>query len=359
MPPGLQNTSDAHRDLMRPCRGSAAELVRTLVIIVFLTGLLSGCASRRPEQILPVVKNGKVGYIDPRGRICVDFRYDEGESSFEGLAWVQEKGKYGAIDLEGAWVIKPRFDYAMPFFEGCAWVRVGDKWGAVDHKGTVVIALRFDHVIYGFSDGLAPVVLGEKYGYVSHDGKLAVPARYDYSGPMKAGRGRVRRGRKWGFVDRAGNEAIPLKYDLVRNFSEGLALVRIGRKVGYIDRRGVIVLPAVYASGGDFSGGIAPVMDDQRRWRYIDRNGKCVIEAPKEVDFAAAFSEGLARVRIGSQYGFIDRQGRMAIGARFGDARDFLAGLAGVCIGSPFEEPNNVRRGYIDKKGQYIWPPTR
>lgn len=68
-----------------------------------------------------------------------------------------------------------------------------------------------------------------------------------------------------------------------------------------------------------------------------------------------AFSEGFAAVLIGNRaddsgtWGYIDKQGRMAIAPAYSDAKPFQNGLAAVSQGD--------RWGYIDTKGQWVIKP--
>lgn len=67
------------------------------------------------------------------------------------------------------------------------------------------------------------------------------------------------------------------------------------------------------------------------------------------------YHEGLAAVLAGtgdgqsSAWGFLDKQGRMAIPPAYGDARSFQNGLAAVS--------QDDRWGYIDKQGRWVIPP--
>jgi len=65
------------------------------------------------------------------------------------------------------------------------------------------------------------------------------------------------------------------------------------------------------------------------------------------------FSEGLAAVKVGDKWGFVDTTGRMAIEPQFDFAAPFFDGLALVQMGT-----EDAKRGYIDKTGSYVWKPT-
>ena len=78
--------------------------------------------------------------------------------------------KWGYIDRKGTLVIEPRFDGAAPFCEGRALVRKKylfgihrmERWGFVNRKGSRVTGYRF-----GFAAGLALVRAGRKYGFIN------------------------------------------------------------------------------------------------------------------------------------------------------------------------------------------------
>ena len=56
-------------------------------------------------------------------------------------------------------------------------------------------------------------------------------------------------------------------------------------------------------------------------------------------------------VRRGGKFGFIDREGKLAIPAEFTEAWDFRGGLARVRVSDRF--------GYVDEAGRYVREPTR
>jgi hypothetical protein len=63
--------------------------------------------------------------------------------------------------------------------------------------------------------------------------------------------------------------------------------------------------------------------------RYVERQTKQEI-IPARFERGMAFSEGLAAVSLGGQFGYIDERGEMAIEPRFDRAGPFRQGLAEV-----------------------------
>jgi hypothetical protein len=81
---------------------------------------------------------------------------------------------------------------------------------------------------------------------------------------------------------------------------------------------------------------------------YIDRTGKIIIKP--QYDLGCNFAEGLARVQVGNQWGYINKTGQYVIDLQdFDFACDFVEGLAQIRIAGNL--------GYIDKSGQIVIPP--
>jgi hypothetical protein len=70
-----------------------------------------------------------------------------------------------------------------------------------------------------------------------------------------------------------------------------------------------------------------------------------------DYDVVQPFEEGLAGVKIGEVWGFIDSSGKVVIPPRFADGSHFSEGLAAV------REANGLY-GYIDASGRYLIRPA-
>jgi len=267
------------------------------------------------DPLFRFVQNGKAGYIDASGKVVIAASLPangnfDGEFH-EGLLAVKEKDGYRYIDRSGKVIFR------------------SDAWLALD-----------------FSEGLAP----------------ASPS----AGFPNA---------KWGFIDHAGQFVIAPQYEWVEPFSEGLARVSVSREVGttgYIDTHGQFVIPPRLTYGSSFhedraaaiisgpcritNGGSCgrvvfqptePGAGYDCRYAIIDKRGEPVSNL--RFDDAQDFAEGLAPVRIGSEWGFVDRSGQISISPRFQWAEPFSEGMAVV------EE--NEKMGFIDHAANYVIPP--
>jgi hypothetical protein len=89
-------------------------------------------------------------------------------------------------------------------------------------------------------------------------------------------------------------------------------------------------------------------MIKKKRWGFIDRDGALAIDYT--FDQAYDFSEGLATVKLGDAFAFINRNGTKVIQPNFEDARSFSEGLAAVKAGGAW--------GYIEPSGRLAIPPA-
>jgi hypothetical protein len=228
---------------------------------------------------------------------------------------------------------------------------------------------------------LFPVRHNGKEGYISQSGEVVIPSQFDaarqfFEGlaavAIKSGEGSIeqlgesRAPLKWGFIDERGQIVVPLEFHNVGRFSEGLAWVELGAQHGtsrfgvndhgYIDRTGNVVIAPVYSflfgphgiddGRADFKDGLA-VVRAGTKYGYIDKSGRMIIKA--RFDEATPFSEGLAAVRVGGKYGYIDRTGNMVIELCYDFATSFSDGIALV------ETENQL--SYISRTGEITLRP--
>jgi hypothetical protein len=123
-----------------------------------------------------------------------------------------------------------------------------------------------------------------------------------------------------------------------------------------------------FAAAGMCLEGLIPVAETDKPVSYIDAKGNTIFtlkEADgKNVTEAGHFREGLARFRnADGKYGYVDRQGKVAVKAQFDEAGDFREGHALVSIlkkiGNPgdslYREIETV--GLINRNGEFTISP--
>ena len=248
--------------------------------------------------------------------IWIKADYNEIEAFSGGLAKVRkdkgDKEYYGYINKKGKEIISLKYSDANSFNEGLAAVQKGKKWGYIDNTGKVIIDFKYAEA-KDFSEGYAAVKKGKKWGYVDKSGETVIPFEYDdaqnFSGGF-AGVGKKKGSyiegyvkkhytNNYGFINKSGEEVIELKYDLVKPFSEGMAVVgndghfAISRwsiggysigdencyyngKLGFVDTTGQELNLNKYNEAKDFHEGLAAVKKG-KKWGYINNSGEEVI----------------------------------------------------------------------------------
>lgn len=120
---------------------------------------------------------------------------------------------------------------------------------------------------------------------------------------------------------------------------------RINTNYIYKNTSEQIILKTEFDWVEPFSEGMAAVKMGYK-WGYIDKTGKLVSRL--RFDTAEPFSQGLALVRINHKYGYIDKTAKMITPLQFDYAKSFSLGMAAVKIANKW--------GYINQTGQIIIP---
>lgn len=185
------------------------------------------------EGLAAVMKDGKVGFINPANEIVIPLQYDcsgrcdvlEYDYIFhEGYCIMTDReGNVGLIDKTGEWVISPEYSSIDMVSDGFVLCRDGKKW-QVDLEGEVTKPFMFDSTYY-----------------------LNYPVGYDEYGDIR-----------YEFADY-------LKY-------------KVGDLFGIMDRiTGDAVTPAIYVDINMLSEGLFEVQDQENcDWHLLNADGKMI-----------------------------------------------------------------------------------
>ncbi|QXE87820.1 WG repeat-containing protein [Geomonas nitrogeniifigens] len=80
----------------------------------------------------------------------------------QGLMVIESEGKYGYMDTKGEIIIEPKYDDARPFSGGLSPVQIGALWGIIDLTGKLVSKVIFEYVFDTFEDGVLLVTINGK-----------------------------------------------------------------------------------------------------------------------------------------------------------------------------------------------------
>ena len=273
-------------------------------------------------------------------------------------------------------------------------------------RPTSIVNMGREYMIAGYSmePGLIKVTYEGKFGYFNEAGRQIIPVIYESVGEFKDGQVEVKiSARQAKYFDRTGNPLPPetykarqeeafranmlasyelgkpkttapppppppsqgeiaaKTYETADNTAEGLT--RVSKKrfrdvhittvaeeifYGYIDEKnGIEIIPLIYDDAGKFTKGLAGVKLGQK-WGYIDITGKVIIPIIYDAVFTSWPEPSL--VKLNGKFGFIDISGTVTIPIIYDNAGIFslVNNYARVSL--------NNKWGTVDKAGNILIP---
>jgi hypothetical protein len=279
----------------------------------------------------------------------------------------------------------PELNYAI-FSEGFLPYKDGELYGYIDSTGAKVIPAQFKHCSEFSNKKAAVVFKSGKTGYINHNRQLFISPRYDTAFDFHGGfavvgkRDLVAQKIKYGVIDQYGNLLVPYRYSWINNFSEGKAFANLNgtldnslikggkwqildlgneRTIDLADSTLMVVVNnkkkqpwlefnqgVCWFPGWDNGKIKMGLMDAEGNWiqkpeynvvafiregkagvfktkmGFVDTSGTLVI--PYTFDIVGDFFHGIAKVKSGKLYGFINEKGEFVISPQFEDAGDFV-----------------------------------
>lgn len=335
------------------------QTFRSVLATVACIAVLAGCARNVDSGVVVEDTADKWGFIDHSGKFVIDPVFERVISFSEGLAGVDQSARWGFIDTKGKFVIERQYEEVRPFSFGYAGVKAGGKWGVINNKGQQIIPFDKYEAIgeAGFlenndasKDYMVAAKKEGKWGFIGlqkedakkflnvDTNKVIINFSYLEAGKFSDGLAPVKanvkaKGIFWGYIDRNDKMIIPAKYTEATNMKDRLGEVRDpAGGMAIVDSIGTVVFKNPLESKFKFHEELALMQKASGKWGYVNRNGKFQIKA--RYIYAEDFSEGLAVVQpaTGAKKGFIDLRGKLVIPAVFIDARAFNNGLAAVKV---------------------------
>jgi len=206
---------------------------------------------------------------------------------------------------------------------------------------------------------LFPVRIGANFQYINKEGKIVINPQFSSATVFTNGIALVSspgdEGR-WGYINELGKYIIPATYDQATVFSEDLAwVVSENGAPKAINAKGEVKITLQDAESVHiFKEGLAAFEVFQKnyvhetKYGFVDKNGKVAI--PPQFVYAGDFSGGKCAVQNEAyRWGYIDRQGKTAIPFEFEHAGKFVDGQAIVFVDGKY--------GAIDEAGKYVITP--
>lgn len=201
-------------------------------------------ADRISGGLLPVLRNGRVGYVNMQGRETIPAMYDMLKESqgwarpvSEGRIVVKQNGHYGVIDTANKTIVpfSASISDIDDYRSGMTRVRKNQAISWLDKNGKPTRDPN--------SNSKADSQTSTTNENVKEIQQSAP------SSPFTTLQPRQQDGR-WGFVDDNNVTMITYSFDEVRPFSEGLAGVRIDNEWGFVNLGGELVIPFRFDKSG-------------------------------------------------------------------------------------------------------------
>jgi WG containing repeat len=302
------------------------------------------------------MKNKKWGYITNTGEIIVEPQYESCyRFSSDGVAVVfdSNSNQYIFINAKGAKIMTDVKSYKVAleeFRDGLITVKYNDKWGYFDKSGKVAIPAKYDEV-NGFGNGHAAVTVNKKIFIIDTQGKetpvgpgiIQVREFSENLAPFRSS------DKKFGFIDTAGKIIIKPQFETVGYFKNGIAWARTTDGIlGFIGTDGEWIVQPQFSFAGNFDSesGLARIKTGSQ-WGYVDKQGKILRKDDSMV--WEDFSEGLALGKKDLLFGYFNNKGEWEIKPQFDGGRDFKNGYAAAKKGNKW--------GIIDRTGKWVIEP--
>lgn len=297
--------------------------------------------------------NDQWGFIDEKGNVRIQAKYDWCEPFFNGMAMVGLNNKVGFVNKRGEEIIEIQYADASNFREGYAAVKSGSWWGFMDRTGNWLVEPEFSEV-GDFNEGMAYVEKDGLFGYVNDSGKLVIPVSYSDATDYRRGTAVVEKNGMQGIIDTLNNVLSDFQWDWTESFNEhGIARVRLDDRFGLISRglKDSLLIPVDYEALGDYNEGRA-LLAKEGKYGFVDTTGKEVI--PMKYDFnqealsRSKFENGFAWVNQEGKVGVIDTSGEKVYPCIFEDVGEYSGKLVPV--------KRRGKWGYADKEVELVIP---
>ncbi|MES2431990.1 MAG: WG repeat-containing protein [Bacteroidota bacterium] len=335
----------------------------------------------------PIIKNGKVGYINKKGKIVETPTY----TRLNSYELQNATGDFFIASLDHGEMIFTKKDKKLLINDVYDKIKIDeqhklikvtnygnrdeifaqDTYGFYDFNGKNVIPVKLKTGLFSFSysDNFHEGLISfedektNRNGYMDVNGNIVIKPQYNSANSFHNGLAAVLKNELYGYINKHGKEVIDFKYERITDFNEnGYALVKLKAKGPsmIIDKNGNIVkakLPYQPATEyTNFHNGLCLVYDSTiKKYGYINERGDLVVDL--KYSHAKDFENGYAVVDMYSSssalglWTVIDPTGKEMFTPI---AAEYMGGYNDGLI----DIRQNKLYGFIDIKGKTIIAPT-
>ena len=274
--------------------------------VQFVTGSLNWIAIETDMKMI------RWGLMNTTGQWLIEPAFDKVWVRPNCLTWIQKDKLWGLIDTTGQFLIEPQFEKIEHFYEYGMKVQKNRKWGLVNNSGLQTHECLWDALGYP-DDGMAKIVENKKIGFINREGKVLAPPQFRYSEYPHDGFVWVAGDSGWCVMNREGKIVVPPNkmFQFVYGFNEGVAWIRFNNLYGLIDTTGrLITAPSLeFRNPCAFKNGLGWVQKDGQ-WSLLRSNGEIVFQIKGYS--AEDFDGELAQIWFDEKkWGYVNKQGKV------------------------------------------------
>lgn len=204
------------------------------------------------DGMAPVMdkKSKRWGFINAKGQIAIETRYDTVYNFSNGIALVKRKGEYQYIGTNGG---KKNIDVPtwqeLKFVNGVAKVKKTRGVGFMNSDFKMLPVTAKDATDFNESGIAVLVMFDNSIQYINKEGRVVAKGDYDRVGNFSNGLAWVSKNDKFGYIDMSGKMVIDTIFTSATDFGEGVAFVQNNGRLGSIRYQKAAVMPELQIKG--------------------------------------------------------------------------------------------------------------
>ena len=252
----------------------------------------------------------KWGYINERGSLAIEAKFDNTRDFSEGLAATNYKGKWGYIDTKGSTVIEHRYRSAFAFESGIARVQNFDKlYGFIDADGKTILPFQYEEA-YDMEDGLIKIRSNTGYNFINIKGDTLLQNDISKVKNYDGGYAVAKDYGKEALIDANGKTVLDYKYDKIYSPQSDFIRVRLDKKYGTVSFSDDVIIPLVYDKLTEFQSNVAAAKQGDE-WRLIKADNTIIKSLDKEITKVISMNDDRWMISNGSKYAIMDSKGNI------------------------------------------------
>ncbi|EHK2407050.1 WG repeat-containing protein [Clostridium perfringens] len=242
---------------------------------------------------------GKVAYIDKKGKKSIGFKFDKGSEFSYGMAGVKEGNTYKIINKKGKTLVEKEDGVLSPLNNNL-----------IRYEKLANEILTNENTTEAIESLAQSGKTLKTTGILNTKGEVIVePGRYDeIIKDIGEGYILVKKNKMYGLLNAEGNEIIPCEYTSIGEINEGFIPVSKGNLCGALNEKGEIIVPIEYFYVGSMNEGVAPARLDESGIGFLNKDGSWAIMP--DFDGVTSMNNGVAFSRKDNKHIIIDKDGK-------------------------------------------------